>query len=178
MKNKNAIIVISLIFISSFLIQNNVSGKLPENETNTFSINAVTVSESWSFETSGSVESSPTIADIDKDGNYEVLIGSEDNYLYCLNSTGDEVWSFDTQGLIYYTSPTVADIDDDGRLEILMPSASGILWCLDEDGVEEWHFDSSSLFYGSCVVADVDLDGKFEVIAGTFDNYLYCLDDF
>ncbi|MHA1355539.1 MAG: FG-GAP-like repeat-containing protein, partial [Candidatus Heimdallarchaeota archaeon] len=177
MKNKSAVLVICLIFISSFLIQNNVSGKLPENETNTFSINAVTVSESWSFETSGSVESSPTIADIDKDGNYEVLIGSKDNYLYCLNSTGGEVWSFDTQGPISLSSPTVADIDDDDRLEILIPSSSGILWCLDEDGIEEWHFDCSSPFYGSCVVADVDLDDKFEIIVGADNGNLYCLNE-
>jgi len=78
MKNKSAVLVICLIFISSFLIQSNVSGKLPETDTNTFTADAVTVSELWTYEVGGPITSSPNIADLDKDGNYEVLLSSED----------------------------------------------------------------------------------------------------
>ncbi|MHA1245650.1 MAG: hypothetical protein ACTSP7_13935 [Candidatus Heimdallarchaeota archaeon] len=51
---------------------------MPETDTNTFTADAVTVSELWTYEVGGPITSSPNIADLDKDGNYEVLLSSED----------------------------------------------------------------------------------------------------
>ncbi|TET07842.1 MAG: hypothetical protein E3J86_11980, partial [Candidatus Thorarchaeota archaeon] len=42
----------------------------------------------WSFDTGDIVRSSPSIADIDKDGHPEIIVGSDDGHLIILNHTG------------------------------------------------------------------------------------------
>ena len=42
----------------------------------------------WSYDTEHNFRSSPAIADIDQDGLPEVIVGSMDSYLNCLNLTG------------------------------------------------------------------------------------------
>ena len=49
------------------------------------SLKSVVVAK-WSFKTGHSVRSSPAIADVDGDGQLEVIIGSCDDNVYCLDS--------------------------------------------------------------------------------------------
>jgi len=40
------------------------------------------------YQTGEDIVSSPAVADLDKDGKLEVLVGSNDDYLYCLTIQG------------------------------------------------------------------------------------------
>jgi subtilase family serine protease len=65
------------------------------------------------------VVAQPTITDVLKDGNEDVLIAAGNN-LWALNgSDGDWLWNFTTgAGHVYETSPAVGDIDQDDFLDI------------------------------------------------------------
>jgi hypothetical protein len=64
---------------------------------------AMGVYEKWNYTTGSITFSSPIIADLNKDGFLEILIGSS-AYVYCLNKSGYEEWNFHTMGDVR-TSP-------------------------------------------------------------------------
>jgi outer membrane protein assembly factor BamB len=75
----------------------------------------------WEFKTGGwGVFASPAIADIDRDEELEVVVGSREGRLYSIDlETGSEEWNyFDGSGIL--ASPALVDIDRDGDLEIIV----------------------------------------------------------
>jgi outer membrane protein assembly factor BamB len=92
--------------------------KKPENK-----IHAIDMSGGllWEKETDGwGVFSSPVLADIDRDGRLEVLIGTREGRLYALDlETGGEKWNyFGGSGML--ASPAIADFDGDGNMGVLV----------------------------------------------------------
>ena len=81
----------------------------------------------WIYETTGSIDSSPAIADLDGEGDMEIIVGSNDGKLYIFNSTGQVDWSYQTGGAVY-SSPAIADINNDGNLEIIVGSEDGKIY--------------------------------------------------
>jgi hypothetical protein len=101
----------------------------------------------WEFNTGGSIFSSPALCDINSDTILEVIVGSNNGMIYCLDgdpsdntdegisdSGGtdyDILWQYDTGGNgTWISSPVVADIDNDKNLEVLIGDRDGVLWCL------------------------------------------------
>jgi len=73
----------------------------------------------------------PAVADIDGDGDDDLLVGSPDGFLYCLEAgTVNLLWS------IYFRAsvgePVVADVDGKGLVEVLVPVADGYVYVLDQ----------------------------------------------
>ena len=75
------------------------------------------------------IESSPAVADVDRDGDYEIIFGSADGdaspspALYAFNYDGtllDSAWPLFGEDV--YSSPALEDIDHDGRIEIVVGS--------------------------------------------------------
>jgi len=131
----------------------------------------------WSYKTGGSrISSSPAVADVDNDRYPEVLIGSEDSRLYCINaSSGKLDWRFQTQGPIF-SSPAIADLNDDGRAEVIVGSNDGRVYVVNgTTGMLIWKFAAKGPIYASPAVADINSDGKLEVVVGSFDGLVYAL---
>ncbi|MHA1636782.1 MAG: outer membrane protein assembly factor BamB family protein, partial [Candidatus Thorarchaeota archaeon] len=93
----------------------------------------------WSYMTGDIVESSAAIADIDGDGQQEVVIGSSDNFVYAFDGVdGNVLWSYPTRSDIT-SSPTIADLDNDGSIEVIVSSEDGNVYALNgEDGSTYW----------------------------------------
>ena len=103
------------------------------------------------FSTDGDVRSSPAVADLENDGSFEIIFGSNDGTLYALNSFGMEVISFQQSGIINGSS-AIIDLDQDGDREIIFVSYDGT----NTDGeVHAIHHDGTEV-YGF----PVDLDEK------------------
>ncbi|PCJ88889.1 MAG: hypothetical protein COA54_01270 [Thiotrichaceae bacterium] len=69
----------------------------------------------------------PLIADLDNDGKFEVVVGSNNGQLVILSGeTGSILWTVDTEGMIR-GSPVLADISNDGINELLVCSNDKIL---------------------------------------------------
>lgn len=120
----------------------------------------------------------PTIADIDRDGKLEIVIGVErDNayYIDCLDSTnGKKKWNYKLGGMSL-GSPAIADLDDNGELEIVCSGGRNI-YCLNGSaGTKKWNYTTGDTVLSSPAIADIDGDGKLEIVVGSNDNNLYCL---
>jgi len=129
----------------------------------------------WSYKTGGSrISSSPAVADVDNDKWPEVLIGSEDNRLYCLNASSGKIkWRFQTQGPIF-SSPAIGDINNDGYAEVVFGSNDGRLHVLNgTSGYRIWSYAGRGGFYASPAIADLNSDGKPEIVASAFDGWIY-----
>ncbi len=134
--------------------------------------------------------------DTDGDGTAEVLVGTDDGRLFCLNADGSERWqtrfephpdqpSSRGQEKAAVNDIAVADFGDGPR--ILVASDSQYLHCLDAQGQELWRFTGAGIQCTNQVagtfgpgryvegdgemmvveVADIDGDGTPEILAGS-----------
>ncbi len=135
--------------------------------------------------------SSPALADLDGDGDLEIIIGSGDPYttasgdpipgagkIHVWHHTGEAMTGWPVHPLNWQgfdasiiSSPTVADVDNDGQLEILF----SMLWDVHiygPNGVQETPgLQTLWTVAGSPAVGDTDGDGKVEIWIGGGNYY-------
>lgn len=121
--------------------------------------------------------STPAVADINKDGKLEVIIGTSMGFLYVLDAeTGKslEGWPIqmgDIQGHV-----AVADIDQDGMLEIVAADTRGSIAAFRADASEVWERHIGSAFTAGVTFGDVNADGQLEAAFATNDGRVYLID--
>lgn len=151
---------------------------------------------------SGAIASSPSIGDIDNDGEMEVIVGSLDGGVYAWNHDGSHVCGFPliTNGEVW-SSPALGDLNHDGKPEIIVGSlyvckgqiqcfgeyilggSGGRIYSLDGNGSVLSGFpkslsESDNIGYSSPILCDMDQDGNLEVvIAGSYDVYVKTSDE-
>lgn len=135
--------------------------------------------------------SSPALADLDNDGDLEVIIGSGDTglsdpgqcsnsasdpecygALYAWHHTGDLVSGFPMwpkeskdKNSFLRSSPTVGDIDGDGELEIAISMAWDVM-IIGHNGVQEAALHTDYTVLGTPAIADIDRDGQTNIVIG------------
>ncbi|MBD3368079.1 MAG: hypothetical protein GF405_07915, partial [Candidatus Eisenbacteria bacterium] len=151
--------------------------------------------EGWPLQTSGSMYASPAVADLDGDGDLEIVVASVEIYawhhdgLEYMDGDGDPrtngVFAVDGTGG-YRASPAVGEIDGDPGLEIVAPAWQNVgsdsdpiyeVWAWNaEDGsvVPGWPTATMRFCWASPALADLDGDGRSEVLQACSDGYLYC----
>jgi len=114
--------------------------------------------EQWSFNTGGTITSSPTIVES------FVYFGSDDGNVYALNaSNAFERWAFQTDGSVQSSPTVVSGI-------VFVGSQDGSLYAIDtEGGEEEWAFSTGGAVNSSPTV----VDGT--VFVGSNDGTLYAV---
>jgi len=125
-------------------------------------------------EPKGDMYHNGSFADIDRDGNIEIVIGCYDGYVYCLNSRdGSLKWKKYLGG--YIAAPTsIADFDKDGFEEIFVP-ASDIAYLLTNRGEIIWQYQVGGDMFRGGAISDIDCDGWLDIIFGSNDGKLHCL---
>ena len=122
------------------------------------------------------------IADVDDDGETEVLVINSDNDstgLFCFNGDDGSVeWSYfvPNQDQFLISVPAVGDVDGDNNTEVLFCD-SITLYCLNGNGSLKWSKSilvSNDAGAASPVIADVDDDGDMEVLIQSSDS-VFCL---
>ena len=117
--------------------------------------------------------------DIDGDGEAETLIGSDDQHLYLLSSTGQLLASYLMDQAIY--SLFAADVDQDGTVEILTGTRTKKFYALTATKGESWSITkkweqkitSRPL---AISVADVNYDRQLAILIACDDQSLVILD--
>lgn len=143
--------------------------------------------------------SSPVVADIDSDNDYEILVGRDDGYLYAYNHDGMYWYWEDGWGnyrinkwktLISagstVTTPAVGDIDGDNINEIVACSSGGYCRILKANtSVDEhiytdtkWNSEMAVMTFGagglsSPVIANLTGDADLEIIISSLDGKVY-----
>lgn len=118
------------------------------------------------------IVATPTVVDLDRDGDYEILIGTIDDggggRLFCLDDEGNVFWEYETSGSgitgWQLTSACVGDVDNNDTLEVVSTSNYGGIFCLDYYGNEIWNNVISYHSASYPAMGDIDNDGSLEVV--------------
>lgn len=138
--------------------------------------------------------SSPTLADLDGNGQREILVGTtgQPSVLVVVNPDGTIRWSKDV-GAPINSSPAVGDINGDGFPEIVVsvggdvgnPQHDGGVIAFDRFGNQLWTFLTQDILdphpyrdgvFSSPTLCDLNGDGKMEIAFGAWDQRIYLLD--
>jgi hypothetical protein len=130
----------------------------------------------WAFETGNTVHVSPALIDIDQDQNKEVIIASDDGYVYALDGAKEE-WSFFTNGFMR-SSPVTGDIDGDDSPEIVIGAnaTDHKIYALEKNGSKKWSFTVGGSILSDQALGDIDDDGNSEILVTSEDGLLYAID--
>jgi len=146
----------------------------------------------YAFETDGTMlwkvdgfsgEDSPNVADLDGDGQVEIVGMTFGSEVYCLDGKGNVLWRKDLRPELddsahAYMTPVLCDLNGDKELEILALTnggyfdgagngkPNGIVFALNAQGRTLDRFDvDGPRFWGFAFVANVDDDPQIELVA-------------
>lgn len=77
----------------------------------------------WNFTTGAEVYSTPAAADLNGDGEEDILVGSFDNRVYAIAPDGTLLWNIAMDTPVRGT-PAIADIDSDGYLDMVFATGT------------------------------------------------------
>lgn len=129
--------------------------------------------------------STPSLGDIDGDGDLEIVIGGMDRRIHAFHHDGTYVlgWPLDrARGMLRESRSTasLADLDGDGKLDIIIGSNNyGIPSCAnpyhfyafkgDSTLMSGFPYSTTQNIESSPAVGDIDGDGSLDIIFGTGD---------
>jgi len=153
------------------------------NDEHIYALNANNGTLLWKYCTGGCNDASPTIYDVDLDGELEVILPASSPYeVYCFDgATGEVEWSTSTGYPNCLDSPpAIADVDNDGKPEIILGSWYGYVFCLNgENGSICWQINLGidSYIQAGPNILDVNNDGQLDVIVAQYlgDCRIYSL---
>jgi len=125
--------------------------------------------------TFGRTMATPLAADIDGDGDIEIVAATLEGYVYGWDHTGKQLFatktiSFPNQtGGPIFSAPIAVDMDGDRKLEILVTQGTQVIVLnsqgqqLSNPNIRQNIFE---FYKGSPAVKDIDNDGKLDIIYG------------
>jgi len=136
----------------------------------------------WPKTMPGLIFGSPAIADLDNDGENEVIMPvmrgweNSEKGLYVLDNTGNVVsgWPKLTDYAVW-SSPAIGNLDDDQELEIVAEDLSGNVFVFDFEGTIKQGWPKYSMAgISSPSIADIDNDGRADVLSrGAYGIYAW-----
>jgi outer membrane protein assembly factor BamB len=124
----------------------------------------------WRKDISATVYHGTSVADIDRDGKFELIFGDYDGVLYVLNAEdGSTKWTYSIPNWYYIGSPiSIADVEGDGFCELLFSTAFHIV-AMTKDGNILWSYqlNNESPSFRGVALSDLDNDNLPDVVFGT-----------
>ncbi len=112
-----------------------------------------------------------SIADIDDNGNLEIIFCTEDGFIHAWNPITEleaPGWPINN-GIEAVSEPIMIDLDNDGDLEVMHVTFNGVLSVTHHDGIAYENFPASfdNNILATPLVGDIDNDGDYELIIGS-----------
>jgi len=127
------------------------------------------------FSADDEILGAPLLFDINGDSHLEIIFGSKDGWLYCVNDSAVSIQNFP----IYLNDWILSTpcVFDESKRQIGVLTSNGTFWIVSKDGIVKEFTDSkhNMLTYASPVVGDLDRDGSPEavIINGFGTIYIY-----
>ncbi|ONI03632.1 hypothetical protein PRUPE_6G270500 [Prunus persica] len=121
------------------------------------------------------IYSSPTVVDLDGDGNLDILVGTSFGLFYALDHHGKVREKFPLEMAEIQGAVVAADINDDGKIELVTTDTHGNVAAWTPQGVEIWETHLKSLVPQGPTIGDVDGDGHTDVVVPTLSGNIYVL---
>ncbi len=130
-------------------------------------------------------EASPTIADIDGDGRFDLLVGESGGNIFHYEQTEANAVTFDLVTNKFCgitgpasTRPRLIDLDGDGRLDMVIGSSSGSVLRYTQDGSGSMNFSPAAdlkfstelAYYNNLAFTDFENDGSLDLVMGNWDG--------
>ncbi|XP_022889012.1 protein DEFECTIVE IN EXINE FORMATION 1-like [Olea europaea var. sylvestris] len=121
------------------------------------------------------IYSSPTVVDLDGDGNLDILVGTSYGLFYVLDHKGKVREKFPLEMAEIQGAVVAADINDDGKIELVTTDTHGNVAAWTSQGKEIWEAHVKSLVPQGATIGDVDGDGHTDVVVPTISGNIYVL---
>lgn len=121
------------------------------------------------------IYSSPTVVDLDGDGNLDILVGTSFGLFYVMDHQGKIREKFPLEMAEIQGAVVAADINDDGKIELVTTDTHGNVAAWTAKGDEIWEAHVKSLVPQGPAIGDVDGDGHTDVVVPTVSGNIYVL---
>jgi len=112
---------------------------------------------------------SPVLADMNRDGNLDIIFVTINGWLYVVDQAGNDLPGFPLSvGVNFTCPPLIANLDDDMCLEILLSSYMNSVFAYNHDGSGLAGFPFITSYNGStpATLCDFDGDGTLSLVSG------------
>ena len=123
----------------------------------------------WTYPIHDYMYHGTAVADLDKDGKPELVLGSYNDTLYCINGeNGTTKWKYAATGGYIGAPASIGDIDNDGNCEVVFVSGD-VVTALSNGGIHKWHYNIPGYegAFRGVALADINNDVYPDVIFGT-----------
>jgi len=128
----------------------------------------------------------PAVADIDGDGNDDLVFATGAYYVAALNTVGQTImWAYKIMPFstlatpARYSSPVLTDLDDDGTPDVIIGWANGKIIALNGNNGEtiwEYYTSRENRIISSIALADINKDGIMDPVIAGEDGSVFVLD--
>ncbi|XP_057458698.1 protein DEFECTIVE IN EXINE FORMATION 1 [Lotus japonicus] len=122
------------------------------------------------------IYSSPSVVDLDGDGNLDILVGTSYGLFYVLDHHGKVREKFPLEMAEIQGAVIAADVNDDGKIELVSADTHGNVAVWTPKGDLIWEKHLKSLIPQGPTVGDVDGDGHTELVVPTLSGKIHVLD--
>ncbi len=128
-----------------------------------------------------SIAGSPVVADVDNNGDMEILVNETVGGFKAINHDGtllfSQFFSNNPWNNFFQTTPAVGNVTGDAKLEIFVARANGNIYGMQSNGVvlAGWPKQYSATTYteSSPIIGDIDGDGILDIVLGDETQYIH-----
>ena len=127
--------------------------------------------EGFPFGTSSEIKSSPIVADLDNDGDKEIVFADYFGIIRVINDgeeLNNDVFPFETGDQIW-GSVSGADLDLDGLFDFVVSSKNGHIYIFDINGLKV-DYNADRWLIATPVIGNIDQDPELEIVVGGYQS--------